>query len=86
MEIATILTYGVFISKEVEEAFMNINKSDIHLNYHDPSILMVRNTFITNLPFSLFSKYYIENIGTIPRWSKLHKKIKQYHMNAILSN
>jgi len=84
MEFATFLVYGGFVTKETEEVFMNLDKSKLRLNQFDPTILST-NPYIANVPFSLFSKYHINGIGTIPRWSKLHKKIKHYFAVAIIN-
>jgi hypothetical protein len=82
MEFATILTFGWFIPKKTRDVFMNLDESKLRLNMFNPSILSTKYP-ITNLPFSLFSKYYIKGVGTIPRWTKLHKKVNHYFLTAI---
>lgn len=77
MEFATLIVYGGFVSKQITDVYMNLDESKLRLNQFNPSILST-NHYITNVPFSVFSKYHIEGLGTVPRWSKLHKKINEY--------
>ena len=81
MELSTFFVYGGFIDKEIEEMYMNLDESELRLNIYNPSILSTR-YFITHVPFSFFVKYYINGIGTVPKWSKLHKKINHYFIVA----
>lgn len=77
MEFATFMTYGGFVSKQTTDVYMNLDESKLRLNQFNPSILST-NSYITNVYFSLFSKYHISGLGTIPRWSKLHKRVNEY--------
>lgn len=77
MEFATFITYGWFVSKQITDVYMNLDESKLRLNQFNPSILST-NCYITNVPFSIFSKYHISGLGTIPRWSKLHKRVNEY--------
>jgi hypothetical protein len=77
IEFATFMTYGGFVSKQITDVYMNLDESNLRLNQFDPSILST-NSYITNVPFSVFSKYHISGLGTIPRWSKLHKRVNEY--------
>ncbi len=81
-EIITFSVYGWFIPKEIEVSFMDLDESKLRLNMFDSSILSTT-PYITKLPVSIFSQYYIEGLGVVPRWSKLHKKINQYYAIAI---
>lgn len=83
-EFAVLLTYGSFINKTHIDYFSDLKPDDYWLNSLDTSIIGLENKrgFITNLPFSIFSKYYIDGYGTVPRWSKLHKKINEYYLKA----
>ena len=76
-EFATFMTYGGFVSKQIADVYMNLDESKLRLNQFNPSILST-NCYITNVPFSIFSKYHISGLGTIPRWSKLHKRVNEY--------
>ncbi len=82
MEISCYFVYGGFITKEVEEIYMNLDESKLRLNSYNASILST-NRYITNVPFSLFTKYHIEDLGRIPRWSKLHKQVNRYFSIAL---
>jgi len=77
MEFATFMVYGGFVSKQITDVYMNLDESKLRLNKFNPSILST-NRYITNVQFSIFSKYHIEGLGTVPRWSKLHKRINEY--------
>lgn len=80
-EISNFIVYGNFVSKEIKNIYMNLDESKLRLNIYDPSILSTK-CFITNVPFGIFSKYYINGVGTVPRWSKLHKRINEYYAIA----
>lgn len=77
MEFATFITSGGFVSKQITDVYMNLDESKLRLNQFNPSILST-NCYITKVSFSIFSKYYISGLGTIPRWSKLHKIVNEY--------
>ena len=77
MEFATFMVYGGFVSKQITDVYMNLDENKLRLNQFNPSILST-NCYISNVPFSLFSKYYISGLGIIPRWSKLHKRVNEY--------
>lgn len=76
-EFATFMIYGGFVSKQITDVYMNLDESKLSLNEFNPSILST-NCYIANVSFSIFSKYYISELGTIPRWSKLHKRVNEY--------
>lgn len=82
-EFATFIVYGGFVSKQITDEFMNLDQSKLSINQYNSTILMDWSKYpvrgISTLPFSIFSKYYISDVGTIPRWSKLHKQIKLYY-------
>lgn len=83
-EFSVFCVYGKFISKQTTDEFMNLDQSKLSINQYNSSILMDWSKYplargISTLPFSIFSKYYINDIGIIPRWSKLHKQIKLYY-------
>lgn len=58
----------------------DFNLDKYHLNGYCKSILSNNNDFnapyISNVPFALLFRYYISGYGIVPRWSTLHKKIK----------
>lgn len=80
-EIATAIVYGLPVSKQITDVYMNLDKTTLRLNMFDPSILSIQ-PFIATVPFSLVAKYYIKGIGVVPRWSKLHKRINEYYAIA----
>jgi hypothetical protein len=79
--LATLDTYGWFISKMTTNVFMNLDTTKLKLNPYNRSIIST-DPFINRLPIPLLSKYYINGLGQIPRWSKLHKKINEYYKIA----
>lgn len=84
-EFATFVTCGGFVSKQITDMYMNLDESKLRLNQFNSSILST-NPYISKVPFSFFSKYYIHGLGTIPRWSKLHKRVNEYFVIAIKNN
>lgn len=82
MEFASLCVFGWFVSKEITEVYMNLDESKLRLNQFEPSIIYGQLPYITN-HFSLFSKYYIRGLGTVPRFSKLEKRIKEYYAIAL---
>lgn len=58
----------------------NFSLDNYELNLLDKSIISDCGNFnapyISNVPFSLLFKYYISDYGVVPRWSALHKQIK----------
>lgn len=86
-EFGTIEIFGGFVSKQVTDMYMNLDESKLTLNQFDSSILTTSEyPYISKVPFSFFSKYYISGLGTIPRWSKLHKRVNEYFVIAIKNN
>ena len=82
-EVSTIITYNGFVSKKTINKYMKLNVKRLRINQYNPKILCTwESTFITNLPFSIFAKYYIDELGMIPRWSKLHRRVKEYFLIA----
>ena len=86
LEFGTFVVYGGPISKDTTDMYMLAYEDEISLNVFNKSILHINskilNRYISTLPFSIFSKYYIYGLGVVPRWSKLHKKINQYFIVA----
>ena len=85
-EFSICSVYGGFISKEVEDVFMNLDENTLRLSSINSAILSTTHFtswYISTIGASLFSKYHISGLGTVPRWSKLHKRIDQYYVIAI---
>jgi hypothetical protein len=76
-EIITIIAYGGFVTKQESEIFMNLDESKLRLNIYDSDILNI-NPYIAIVNISIFSKYHINDLGLVFRWSKLHKQITHY--------
>jgi predicted membrane channel-forming protein YqfA (hemolysin III family) len=85
VEFATFITYDGFVSKQIADLYMNLDESKLRLNLFAPSILdysINKYFYIAKLPFSILSKYHIQGLGAIPRWSKLHKRVNEYFVIA----
>lgn len=84
IEFVTLGVYGSFVSSVIQSKYMDLKEDEYYLNSLAPKILMLKSHrgFISTLPFSIFSKYYISGVGVVPRWSKLHKQIEKYYLNA----
>lgn len=82
IEFASVGVYGWLVSKEVTEVYMSLDESKLRLNQYNTSIIAGQPAYITT-HFSLFAKYHIEGLGTVPRFSKLEKRIKQYYAIAL---
>ena len=89
-EIAAIIVYGIVTSKEITAKYMNLDQTKLYLNSYDRTLLL---TFefnylcIRKLTFlsRLIAEYYISDVGMVLRWSKLHKRIKEYYKIAELN-
>lgn len=78
-EIIPFFVYGWFISKKTKLLYSGVEKSDYRLNCFDDTILMFKNKQSISIHRSIFWKYYIHNLGVVPRWSSLHKEIQSYY-------
>lgn len=84
--LADLIVLGYFLS---DKKWFNLVESMLQtstLNKFDSSIISVNGTFITNISFPITCKYYISGEGRIPRWSKMHKLIKNKHKELLLAN
>ncbi len=74
-ELANNVAFGKFIFNYQLENYYRCedDKCDIlhNANYNGK--------FISTISFSIFSKYYINSIGQVFRWSKLHKDIEKLY-------
>lgn len=83
-----ISSYGYFLPKEVENELLNLDTSKLCLNRFNNEILGVTNDgwFIAHTIYSITCKYYYyggkNKVYSIPLWSRLHKKIKEYYIIA----
>jgi hypothetical protein len=85
-ELVDIVVYGKYLSAKTCEKYLNLDSTSLRLNIFDSSILTGggMDTFIATIPFkpSILGKYYIDGVGIVPRWSKLHKRINEYYKIA----
>lgn len=58
------------------------NLDNANLNSFRTSILMLPIGYISTVN-SLFAKYYISDIGMVPRWSKFHKQIESKYQELL---
>lgn len=79
-EASLAFAIGTFIPKEIREVYMNLDTSKMRLNPYELSILYLKEgIWVADTPIPILCKYYIQGVGTIPRWSKLHKEINKYY-------
>lgn len=93
IELSTYSAYGLPISNDEADKYLTkyqpSQKNPYNSDIISPKLLidgLPHNDFIDRLNnggyisttlFSLTSKYYINGLGCVPRWSKSHKKIKK---------
>ena len=70
-EFSRHFVYGKFVYKyelkQYKLIFDILHRKDLSMEY------------ISTIPFTFTSKYYIASVGFVPRWSKLHKDIKKLY-------
>jgi hypothetical protein len=83
--IANRITYGPLLNDKEHLALIEKKvKYDCKLNMYNPTILTSgRLPYVSNVVFSLFGKYYMNEVGVIPRWTKMHKLIRQAFIDAL---
>lgn len=86
-ELSKLICYGGYITDlEIYNSLVKHKDKNIRLNQFNPNIIDLGTLpFISTLPMPTFSKYYINNMGMIPRWSKSHKLIEQCFKEALES-
>lgn len=83
-EFASFKSYDGYASTKTQKNYMDLNPMDLKLNMYNKKILSWNSLaydFISYAP-SILCKYYINDVGMVPRWSKLHKKINEYYKIA----
>lgn len=81
-ELITLSCYGKLIPKEKHFKYMNLNTTQLRFNIFSDDILQNENIVISKVLASILIKYYISGVGTVLRFSKLHKKIDEYYKIA----
>ena len=92
VELSTYSIYGQLISNDIVDEYLRkyqpFKKNPYNSNIISPKLLiddlphnefqdrLMHGGYISTTLFSLTSKYYINGLGRVPRWSKSHKKIK----------
>jgi len=76
--LATWMVYGSLIKDEDWVPILEIQiQKRPELNRFDSDIIYIgKLPYITDVPFDILGKYYISNVGVVPRWSKSHKIIE----------
>ena len=85
-ELAHIIAYGFPLKDTVIEM---VYSSDLVLNTFNDEILSKENgigEFFSISAKNLFTKWYINDIGTIPRWSIYSKLLDQKRLELIAKN
>lgn len=87
-EMASYLIYGGFLKDKEIYQYIKNNEDKTDLNQFDLDILYIGENkysyYAVKLPIycSIFTRYYINNLGRIPYWSKSYKLLKQMHKKA----
>lgn len=85
IELANYTSFKKYLSEKECEKYLNLDPTTLRINRLDNSILSFGKfggDLIYHIPFPILGKYYIFGVGIVPRWSKLHKKIKEYYQIA----
>lgn len=76
-ELSVFKTFGDLLTEEEIDEFFEKEFEDYSLTYSanmKTSLFYKQDSpYVASLPFSFFEKYYIEGIGTIPRWNHWSK-------------
>jgi hypothetical protein len=91
-ELCAFWVYGPILnSKIVDEALDYHAPKGVHLNSYSSDILILGDMtgfggnempYISKLPVSILSKYYISNVGRVSRFSNAHKRITELYKQA----
>jgi hypothetical protein len=77
LEMSNLYASDGFITKADSKKFMHLDVKKLKVGEFDDTIL-IHDPYISTTSFSILSKYYIQDHGVVPRWSRLHRKIKYY--------
>lgn len=83
-DLIALKVYGGFVSKTESARLMNFDIKKLRTGEEDTTIL-IHEPYISTLSFLISGKYYVQNYGIVPRWSKLHKRIDEYFMFAAIN-
>lgn len=83
---STRLTYGPLLKEVWLDGYIKTRLPNLRLNFYTPSILTDNEyPFIAKSMPALTSKWYIDGIGRIPRWSKWSKILDKRRMELLRS-
>jgi len=85
IEFANYTTFKTYLSEKECEKYLNLDPTTLRINRLDNFILSFGKFgeyLMFPIPVPILGKYYIFGEGIVPRWSKLHKKIKEYYQIA----
>jgi len=76
----SLMIYGKPISEKTLDIFFRMSLLKYKLNKFNTSMFYGFNLpYISSISFCIFAKWYVDDYGTIPRWSKWHKIINERH-------
>lgn len=94
-EFATLTTYGKLLKDDVvydflyefepfeknpfDDGILGPKFDKDYLSMERNMKIMRSGKFISHTKFSLLSKYYIQDLGIVPRWSQAHKTITKLY-------
>jgi hypothetical protein len=83
MEFIYVFVYGGLISNKSKKLLSSLTKPYIRLSTCNASTIVIEERFYIHKKISLFSRYYVSDLGVVPRWSSFNKKIEEYYDIAI---
>lgn len=82
-EVASLAVHGKFLSDRETVPYLEKYLPTSNLNRFGNKMLSGMPEFIADIYPPLCSKWYINNYGQIPRWSKAHKLIEKRHKELL---
>lgn len=82
-EVVALLRDGWFIDKKTEEFVMGLDDSRVWISFFNRELRVHKSEVSICKRGSLLSKWYIEGLGSVPRWSRVHNKIEDLYFSAL---
>lgn len=83
-EIASIATYGWFLSSGKWSEYVMKQMDDGYINSYNVRIVGFNgHGYLSTCSLSLLAKWYVYDVGLIFRWSKLHRLVEEKYMKKL---
>lgn len=85
-ELSTHLTYGTN-KNSTNKIIETLENKNVRLNTYNNNIFYIEgfSPYIATNPFSLLSKYHVDDLGLVYRWTKAHRVLRNLHDKALLN-